>query len=320
MISRLFTITGSVAALAIVLLGMPASSHAEASLVCGPCPDLTPHPRPGGGSAPLVGAMIPGTFTQEVLVSGTPFYLDWGYTNIGPGPARTHEVKVWIDGLLIVHSVVTGELPSLAFGGADDTLIADNIAPGWHDLTLTLDPDNLLFELNETNNTYMTQMRWVTTIQVVSNPSFETDTNADKIPDDWLAQGINVPGGDGRRCANAIDGACALKLIGDGTTKRLKQVIAASGIAGEVLTLRGWSAASGVPSTPGSYQIKVILSNVSGGKSVYKINLPVGSQGWTEYALTFAAAEDFWQVKVVLVYGKGSGTVWFDYVRLVYGS
>jgi hypothetical protein len=88
------------------------------------------------------------------------------------------------------------------------------------------------------------------------NPSFETDSDSDLLPDNWKKNGKIAlsPSGDGRDCTAAYDGVCSFRIVGAGTGKKLSQTVVVSGPAIEQLKLNFWTKGESVGGG-GAYKI-----------------------------------------------------------------
>jgi hypothetical protein len=121
-------------------------------------PDLIPFSR-DGVSDPIVISTQSGTSTNDPLTSGQPFYVDWGYKNNGSYAAGAHYVDLYIDDQRFIHYPFSG-LAGGAWNGFDDWMITDTIQPGWHWVSLVIDPENSVSEANETNNEWSKLFYW----------------------------------------------------------------------------------------------------------------------------------------------------------------
>jgi hypothetical protein len=150
-------------------------------------------------------------------------------------------------------------------------------------------------------------------VNLLVNGSMETDSvTPTLLPDNWKGSNLilNVST-DGRVCDTAADLTCSMRIVGNGSGKKIKQQVSVSGSAGDSLSITFWSTGSNVPSS-GKYRAQVKITYIDGSKGTFKLDLPTGSTGWTEYSLPFSAAKAYNRIEVSFQYSKSSGTVWFD--------
>ncbi|MEM7167023.1 MAG: CARDB domain-containing protein [Planctomycetota bacterium] len=121
------------------------------SLAGPPAPDLVPANVVGAG-VPLVLSDAPGTVTDDPVVAGQSFFVDWAIENIGTAPAAASTTALLLDGDVIA------EVPTAALSAQG---ILDQIdftalvaAPGLHTLTLRVDANNAVAESDESNNDF----------------------------------------------------------------------------------------------------------------------------------------------------------------------
>ncbi len=161
----------------------------------------------------------------------------------------------------------------------------------------------------------------------VVNPSFETDGNGDKTPDDWRR--ANLQPLDTTDCQSGHSGTCSFHF-GTYTAKpseyvrRLEQIIPLKGSRGTQITVSGWSKANNVAKTlPPSFIAYGIGVGLFDEHDEY-ILLPegegfayfrTGSHDFEKTQTTFTASEDFLCMKVGAFFSEG-GEAWFDDIEV----
>jgi hypothetical protein len=156
-------------------------------------------------------------------------------------------------------------------------------------------------------------------VNLLTNGSMEDDILTPiLLPDLWIGSNLQLNSlKDRQDCALAHDGACSMRIVGNGNGKKIRQQVALSGSGGDDFTLTFWSQGEAVPSGGGSYRavVKVFLTN--GKKNSFKRNIEaVGTTGWTQYSLSFSPTVNYTKIEVRLQYTRRRGTVWFDEVVL----
>lgn len=127
-----------------------------------PCligPDLVPA-QWGGWQYPIVPSSVRETSVVNMLYAGAPTYIDWGLTNNGDTATGGNTFgDLYIDGTRYGHYDFGDVTPGLSWAFFDwmETIAT----PGWHTLRVVVDPDNLIAESNENNNTWQGQFYWV---------------------------------------------------------------------------------------------------------------------------------------------------------------
>jgi hypothetical protein len=149
---------------------------------------------------------------------------------------------------------------------------------------------------------------------LVKNGSFEKDSNGDGMPNGWT--GSSLTSKDKRVCNQSYAGACSFKIVGDGTSKYIYQLVSLpGGTQGTNFRLTVW--AKGGDFIYGTVFIQMIISHTDGDSlDNYYVNIANGTP-WTKYTINENATEDFQSVNVVLVSNGDSGRAWFDKVKLV---
>jgi bacillolysin len=148
-----------------------------------------------------------------------------------------------------------------------------------------------------------------TSTELISNTMFDVF-----VPNYW--RGVDITGNDGPDCTTSASGSCSAKMVGNGTVKQINYVGTVNGSAGDDLTFNLWNRTSGAA---GPFFAKAVLVYTDSTQEIFKILPDKGTHGWQEYTLDFTAAKDYDRVRIFLLYGAGSGTVWFDDVSLTLG-
>jgi len=154
---------------------------------------------------------------------------------------------------------------------------------------------------------------------LVANGSFEKDTNGDGIPNKWA--GISLTAADKRVCNQSYAGACSFKMVGDGNSKALYQIILISGVSGDQFNLVVWTKGKDIDYGGGNIGWGMYFHNpedglwyLGGGLG----NSDDGSSPWTLSSLYVSAtAPTFDAIKVQLFFKADSGKAWFDKVKLL---
>jgi CSLREA domain-containing protein len=150
-------------------------------------------------------------------------------------------------------------------------------------------------------------------LELVANGGFQSDGDGDGIPERWFSSGLSP--GDGRAC-NA-EGACVVKMRGNGTGKQLSHVFRVEGGAGDTFTFRARSRAKDVPSGPGPYRALVTIFHDDGSTQTSSLNFSAGKHGFERLSREVTASEDYFKIRVQIDYRRAGGVVRFDSVSLV---
>ena len=151
---------------------------------------------------------------------------------------------------------------------------------------------------------------------LLTNGSFETDTDLDGIPDSWDGN-ANLTSKDKRVCNQSYAGACSFKMVAQGTTKVLDYSSdLGSGTAGDKFKLKAWTKGKDIVNVGGQAQVWVQINLTGGGTSSVSINLPPGSSPWTSRKETVEASADYDTIFVYVYVNASSGKAWFDKVVL----
>jgi len=127
-------------------------------------PNLKPY-QPSGWSGPMVVSGTTNTSTSAGLVGGQPTYFDWAVGNYGPGdavfPPGSNFTQIQLDGSPVVNFLTQDgyTLPEGHYAYYLDYQV-DNIQAGQHSTTLVADPDQVISEPNEGDNTYEYAGAW----------------------------------------------------------------------------------------------------------------------------------------------------------------
>jgi len=161
--------------------GGPWTDSFDISVACSPTDaDLMPS-QWGGWQYPVVPSSIPGTSVVNTLYTGYPTYIDWGLTNAGAENTGGNTYgALYIDddqiGYYDFGDVLAGQ--TWAFFDWVETVET----PGWHTLKSVVDPDDLIAELDETNNVFEHDFYWIPVAPYADD--MESGIN------DWAAAGL----------------------------------------------------------------------------------------------------------------------------------
>jgi hypothetical protein len=122
-----------------------------------PKPDLAPYPLPNRQD-PVIASPTSGTNQNAALSAGRVTYMDWGFRNAGVADASAFYVDLYIDGQRYIHYPWPGLNPGESSGFPDWAEVWHT--PGWHAITLVVDPDDTVDESNEGNNVWAGQFYW----------------------------------------------------------------------------------------------------------------------------------------------------------------
>ena len=152
--------------------------------------------------------------------------------------------------------------------------------------------------------------------QLLTNPSFETDANHDKVPDGWAKTGTWVAA-DGQDCSVHHTGACSLKFSGTNVLKSLTFTKTKSGVAGDDYLFTVWRHAASVPAGS-TLDAHIQIYNGTTLVATKTVSLPVGTYGFTQSSLPFTMTTAYTKLVVTLEFKGASGTLWFDDASLVW--
>lgn len=145
-----------------------------------PKPDLAPISL-FNESEPVIPSSLLGTNEVGLLFANQPTYFDWHFANLGYETAlETFHVALLIDGIQYINYPYDNFGPG-QIGGFDDW--AEMIpTPGWHTVTLIVDPENVIDESDESNNVWEGTFYW--------SPSAPFFDDLESSFYDWSATGL----------------------------------------------------------------------------------------------------------------------------------
>jgi hypothetical protein len=146
-----------------------ASNQASATTHACPSPvDLVPT-QLSGWAYPIIPSSTTGTYQVSELYTDRPTHLDWGVTNRS-GTDSSGDVygEVYIDSTLLA-SYNFGQVRAYEAWYFSDWPSWTQSVSGWHTLKVVADPDNLITEADESNNSWEGQFYW----QPTCNDAYE---------------------------------------------------------------------------------------------------------------------------------------------------
>jgi len=150
---------------------------------------------------------------------------------------------------------------------------------------------------------------------LVSNGSFENDSDMDGIPNKWFPGGLTPA--DKRVCNQSYAGVCSFRLVGDGGDKTINQVPLPSGNSGDTYKLTAWVKGKQIDNS-GSQVYFALHFHLLGDTFDNEFSTVAdGTTGWTKHTLTLTATGDFDYILVLLSFKQASATAWFDKLKLV---
>ncbi|HEX2620686.1 MAG TPA: FG-GAP repeat protein, partial [Phototrophicaceae bacterium] len=162
-----------------------------------------------------------------------------------------------------------------------------------------------------------------TTIELLTNGGFETDSNSDKIPDDWSDSHIEIKKSDKLKCDPTLahTGNCAFMFRGnpDGSTSQVSQSVTDVSALVDGATLRFSAFIDHRSGTPGAAFGKVKITLSDGSKQSLKLLIPSAAT-YTEVTgdLTLnLSGETVTRVKVMFVNSQSKGKFFIDDTRLI---
>ena len=152
--------------------------------------------------------------------------------------------------------------------------------------------------------------------QLLTNASFETDANHDKVPDGWKKAGTWAAA-DGQDCTIHHTGNCSLKFSGTNAAKSMTFTITRTGVSGDDFLFSIWRHAASVPS---GATLDATIQVYSGAilKTTKTVSLPSGTYAFTQSSLPFSMTSAYTKLVVTLEFKGASGTLWFDDASLVW--
>jgi uncharacterized delta-60 repeat protein len=151
---------------------------------------------------------------------------------------------------------------------------------------------------------------------LIPNGSFEdNDDPTPLVPDGWTAKKLQLSTVDGLDATTFTDGARSFRIKGNGTGKKLIQLISVPGTAGSY-TLSFDALGDNVGGS-GNFMVKVKVFLPSGDKKNFKIKVTdTGDFGWMGFTKTFSFPA-YTKLEVTIQYTRTLGTVWLDDLRLI---
>lgn len=146
---------------------------------------------------------------------------------------------------------------------------------------------------------------------LLANGSFEAAS--EPLPPPW--KGSRLGRRDGRVTNEAHSGAASLLLTG-GSTRRVSQVAAVSGVAGDQISLGLWSKALKSSRAGGAYGASVKVFYTDGTAKSHALAFSRGTHDWEYKNLSITAARGYRQLLVSFFFVRQAGMAWFDDVTL----
>jgi uncharacterized repeat protein (TIGR01451 family) len=152
--------------------------------------------------------------------------------------------------------------------------------------------------------------------ELSSNGGFNTYPSNSRIPTGWSA--VKFSSSDGKDTAYKQEGAASLRITGtSSTTKTLTQTKTVSPSNGGNFLFSVYAKGKSIPSS-GLAQAQVLFYNGSNLVQTKTITLPTGTYNFTKKSLSFTGPSGtYTTVKIVLIYSKSTGSVWFDILSLL---
>jgi len=159
----------------------------------------------------------------------------------------------------------------------------------------------------------------VSSSNLLSNASFEVDSDGDGIPDHW--SGSSLASQDRRDGSYAKAGSYSFKITGaSGVYKNLRQRISLSGDASKRFLLSGWSRAESTDPGGGYYGLTAGVRYSDGTTGWFSVPFTKSSHDWQYVERVVVPSKPFSAVDVYLLYYDQAGTAWFDAVQLYGGK
>jgi len=154
--------------------------------------------------------------------------------------------------------------------------------------------------------------------QLLLNRSFETDSNGDKLPNNWTGVGLNLSQ-DGRTSQFAKNLTYSFKMVGAGSNpnKIVRQSVLKNGVAGDDFLVGVWSKAENVPSG-GKYRVTVVILNGSTVLLSRTVSFVNGTHSWQLRQKSITAPSAYTKIRVDIYLQKTSGMAWFDLASLTW--
>ena len=150
---------------------------------------------------------------------------------------------------------------------------------------------------------------------LVSNGSFENDSDMDGIPNKWFPGGLTPA--DKRVCNQSYAGVCSFRLVGDGGDKTINQVPLPSGNSGDTYTLTFWVKGKEIDNSSPHVYVALYFHHLDGTFDSTFEFVADGTTGWTKHTMSLTATADFDYIIVLISMDQDNGKAWFDKVKLV---
>ncbi len=151
---------------------------------------------------------------------------------------------------------------------------------------------------------------------LLTNASFEFDLDKTSRADEWYPEPFNATG-------ISIDylekkfGVSSESLEGSNAAKAAYQEIFMTGIKGTKFNLSGWGKHLNIPSSGGTWGIRLVLSSTDGTTETFTLPFDRSNANWQQASRVYAASKDFNKVTVKLVCDSMPTTAkaWFTRFR-----
>lgn len=159
------------------------------------------------------------------------------------------------------------------------------------------------------------------TFNLIANSNFEKDTDNNNVPDNWYLPGT-LTTSDGLDATTTYVGSQSIKLTGQrGVDKFARQEVDVNGLAGQEITVSGFSKVTSPTATAGPYQMNVAINYTDGTTQWVNGDFDKSkSHDWQLVSLRFKAGKDFKSLTVYYQYKDQTGTAWFDAAKAQIGS
>jgi CSLREA domain-containing protein len=146
--------------------------------------------------------------------------------------------------------------------------------------------------------------------------NLEIDADSNGMPDHWDFN--NLTGADGLDCDTWLDGFCPMKMIGTGANKRMNQTTNTSGNAGVWVGISLRMMGRAVPNDGTSTATVRLRDSANNIVHAQVVDLPFGDIDYPVAVQTgFRTTVNFASVEIRLLYGRSSGTIWFDNIYVM---
>jgi parallel beta-helix repeat protein len=247
-----------------------------------------------GGSITIDGEMVDGLADSGFLIH---FYASSNCDLSGYGEGETF----------------LGVTNTLTDSGGDSTFSAVldvSVSPG---MAITATASRFMLGNSNTSEFSACIPATSNVVNLLSNPGFESDEDDNNLPDFWIGRKLGRQ--DLLDCSLWYEGGCSFILMGNGSGKSLKQVIAVDGSPNDEFDFSLWVKAQGADGS-GNFQGKIVVYYTDGTKETFSLNFTKGSYDWQMFSKRFSARRAYSSISIELLYGKSRGQVWFDQVAL----